>query len=155
VNRIYLTAFSAGHGAVRAILRDVPNVSGVLLLDGLHTGYIPANKVMADGATLDSTKLVSVRDYARRAMAGQARFIVTHSEVFPGTFASTTETTDWLLSSLGLSRTAVVAMGPVGMQQTSAVQSGGFTLLGFAGNSAPDHLDHFHALPVLLSMLVR
>jgi hypothetical protein len=32
------------------------------------------------------------------------------------------------------------------MQQTSEARAGRFLLLGFAGNSAPDHLDHFHAL---------
>jgi hypothetical protein len=32
------------------------------------------------------------------------------------------------------------------MQQLSAVRSGGFVVAGFAGNSAPDHLDHLYAI---------
>jgi hypothetical protein len=32
------------------------------------------------------------------------------------------------------------------MQQLSEVHRGGFHVLGFAGNSAADHVDHLHAL---------
>ena len=31
------------------------------------------------------------------------------------------------------------------------VRAGRFELLGFAGNSAPDHVDHLHAMPELLA----
>lgn len=163
---VVLSAFSAGHGAVRVILREprhAARVQGVLLLDGLHTSYVPEGRPLADGGTLDSLNLVAIRDYARRAMHADAaggvdtrrtpRLLITHSTIFPGTYASTTETADWLLASLGLRRTAVLAWGPRGMQQLSEVSSRGVTLLGFAGNSAPDHVDHLHAMPELLARL--
>lgn len=157
LDRIILSAFSAGHGAVRAILRHprhFARVDGVLLLDGMHTSYVPERKVLADGGTIDSTNLVAFRDFARAAMKGEKRFLVTHSEIFPGTFASTTETADWLLRSLGLSRTPVLVWGPRGMQQLSEVRSGRFELRGYAGNSAPDHVDQLHAMPELLARLL-
>jgi hypothetical protein len=84
-------------------------------------------------------------------MRGEKRFVVTHSEIFPGTFASTTETADWLLRALSLRRTPVLRWGPRGMQQLSEVRVGGFEVLGFAGNSAPDHVDHLHAMPEFLT----
>ena len=43
--------------------------------------------------------------------------LVTHSEIFPGTFASTTETADYMLRALGLRRAPVLKWGPRGMQQ--------------------------------------
>ena len=86
-------------------------------------------------------------------MRGEKRFLITHSEIFPGTFASTTETGDWLLGALSIRRTAVLKWGPRGMQQLSEARTGGFELRGFAGNSAPDHMDHFHAMPELLARL--
>ncbi len=89
--------------------------------------------------------------FARAAVRGEKRFLVAHSEIFPGTFASTTETADWLLRTLGLRRTPVLRWGPRGMQQLSEVHPGRFELLGFAGNSAPDHVDHLHAMPELLA----
>jgi hypothetical protein len=33
------------------------------------------------------------------------------------------------------------------MQQLSGTRAGSFAVLGFAGNSAPDHVDHLHAHP--------
>ena len=74
---------------------------------------------------------------------------------FPGTFASTTETADWMLRALGLRRTPVLRWGPRGMQQLSEVRSGKFEVLGFAGNSAPDHVDQFQSMPELLSRLLK
>ena len=158
LSRVYLTAYSAGYGAVRAIIDNpayVSRVTGVLLLDGLHASYVPERRVLADGGRIDSTRLAPFVRLARRAVDGEVRFIVTHSEVFPGTFASTTETTDHLLQSLGLTRTPVLEWGPGGMQQLSEVRRGEFTLMGFAGNSAPDHADHLHALGAWLPLLVR
>lgn len=41
------------------------------------------------------------------------------------------------------------------MQMLSETQQSGLTILGFAGNTAPDHVDHFHGLPAFLKMLVE
>ena len=158
IGRVTLVGFSAGHGAVRAILREprhFARVDAVLLLDGMHTSYVPEGSTLAAGATLDTTNLTAFADFARAAIRGEKRFAVTHSEIFPGTFASTTETADWLLRALGLHRTPVLRWGPRGMQQLSEVHSGRFDLLGFAGNSAPDHIDHLHAMPEFLARLLE
>jgi hypothetical protein len=40
------------------------------------------------------------------------------------------------------------------MQQLSEARAGRFALLGFAGNSGPDHIDQFHAMPELLRRLM-
>lgn len=158
ISRLVVSAFSAGYGGVRALLSDenaAREINGVLLLDGLHTSYIPERTPLAEGGVLDTTKLMPFLRYARRAVAGDARLVITHSEIFPGTFASTTETTDWLIASLGLKRTPTIAWGPGGMQQLSEVRRGGLTILGFAGNTGPDHIDHLHGLGEFLTMLER
>ncbi len=157
LSQVVLTGFSAGHGAIRAILRSpqhMARVHGVLLLDGMHTSYVPERRVLADSGMLDTTNLAAFAEFARAAMRGEKRFVITHSEIFPGTFASTTETADWLLQALSLRRTPVLAWGPRGMQQLSMVQSGQLEVLGFAGNTAPDHIDHLHAMPELLRRLL-
>jgi hypothetical protein len=79
-------------------------------------------------------------------VAGRKSVLITHSEIFPGTFASTTETADWLVKAIGVPRRAVLKWGPMGLQQVSEARSGKFLLMGFAGNSAPDHVDQLHAL---------
>jgi hypothetical protein len=156
IGGVWLTAFSAGHGAIRSILGQPAGekVRGILLLDGLHTGYVPDRKVLADGGALDTANLLPFARFAREAAQGKRRMVITHSEIFPGTFASTTETADWLIAELGLRRTAVVRWGPVEMQQLSEVHKGNLHVLGFAGNSAPDHVDHFHGMPEFLGMLI-
>ncbi len=158
ISAVHLSAWSAGYGAVRAIVSDPPNVallSGVLLLDGCHTSYIPEGKPLGDGGVLDTAGLLPFLTLARRAESGVLRFVVTHSEVFPGTYASTTECADWLIERLGLRRTPVLEWGPMGMQLLSRMRSGGFEVLGFAGNSAPDHLDHLHGLAGFVPLLLH
>ncbi|HEY9515759.1 MAG TPA: hypothetical protein VIQ74_08785 [Gemmatimonadaceae bacterium] len=154
---VTLVAFSAGHGAIRAILRDPSHfaqVDAVLLLDGIHSGYVPDGTVLAQGGKLDEKPLETFVSFARAAMRGEKRFLITHSEIFPGTFASTTETTDHLVETLGLTRKPVLRWGPHGMQQLSEARQGRLAILGFAGNSAPDHVDHVQGMPTFLRMLL-
>ena len=156
IGRVTLVGFSAGHGAIRAILREprhFATVDAVLLLDGMHSSYVPEGTALAAGGTIDTTNLVAFTDFARAAMRGEKRLLVTHSEIFPGTFASTTETADWMLRALSAHRAPVLRWGPRGMQQLSEVRVGRFELRGFAGNSAPDHIDQLHAMPELLARL--
>ena len=153
-----LSAFSAGYGAVRALLRAEQTyaiLDGVILLDGLHTDYVPARTPLAEGGQLNTAKLDPFLKLARDATEGNKRFLIAHSEIFPGTYASTTETADYLIQSLDLTRTPVLQWGPGGMQQLSEVRQDRFIVLGFAGNTAPDHVDHLHALPHFLEMLSK
>jgi hypothetical protein len=152
---VFLTGFSAGYGAVRAVLRspEAARIGGIILLDGLHTAYDPPATGLHDGGALDAAGLAPFVEAARRAVHGGAPLLITHSEVFPGTFASTTECANHILDELGLRRTAVLEWGPVGMQQLGEARSGRLLVQGFAGNSAPDHVDHLHGLPEFLRLL--
>ncbi len=156
LERLTLAGFSAGHGAIRAILRHPPHVDcvdAVLLLDGLHTAYVPERRVLAEGGQLETKNLDVFVQFGRLAVQGTKRLLITHSEIFPGTFASTTETVDYLVDALGLRRSPVLRQGPVGMQQIGETVRGHLTVLGFAGNTAPDHIDHFHGMPEFLRRL--
>lgn len=145
-----VSSWSAGYGAVRAILpTHGDRMDRLILLDGLHTDYVPARTTLHEGGALNSAKLDPFLEFAREAAAGRKEMLITHSEVFPGTYASTTETATHLVSELGLVRSAVLEWGPVGMQLLSRAEKGRLTILGFAGNTAPDHVDHLHALPLL------
>jgi hypothetical protein len=151
---IWLSGWSAGYGAIRAILK-VPahydRVRRVLLIDGLHAGYADG-KPGPKESTLVADDLAVFVSFARDAAAGRKGLLLVHTEIFPGTFASTTETADYLLRQLELKRTPVLRWGPLGTQILCEVKTGGFHLLGFAGNSAPDHVDLLHALPELLTL---
>lgn len=154
---LILSSWSAGYGAVREILRkpkSYERVTRVLALDSIHAGY-PSGTSGPKESTLADEDLDAFVQYAKDAITGKKRLLVTHSEVFPGTFASTTETADYLLQKLTLGRAPVLKWGPVGMQQLSEMRQGGFSILGFAGNSAPDHLDHLFGLEAFVRLLLR
>lgn len=158
VGKIFLSGFSAGYGAIRSILLQpayAKHIYAVLLLDGLHTSYIPERKVLADGGLIDSVSIAPFIQFAREATtkASGKKFLFTHSEIFPGTFSSTTETAGYLLHALNLKTTPVLKWGPLGMQQISEASKGNCSVLGFAGNTAPDHIDHFHSLYYFLRKL--
>jgi hypothetical protein len=154
-DRVMLGGWSAGCGAVRQILKtpeSYARVNAALLLDGMHTDYVDGKPGPLE-SELDPGNLAIWLHLARDAMAGRKRMVATHSEIFPGTYASTTETADYLLAQLGLRRRAVLKWGPMGTQQLSETRAGKFRILGYAGNSAPDHVDQLHSLPVFLRWL--
>lgn len=145
---VILGGWSLGCTAVREVLKSpevYARVSGLLLIDGIHAGYKNGKPGPLE-SELETDNLESWVRIVKDAMAGRKRIIVTHSEIFPGTFASTTETADYLLRTAGVPRRAVLKWGPMRTQQLSEAKAGRFLLIGYAGNSAPDHVDQLHSL---------
>jgi hypothetical protein len=150
---ITLSGFSAGYGGVRAILRQEKNfalVNNVLLLDGMHASYSPEGKPLAEGGAVNATDLDSFIKFAREAVAGRKTFVFTHSEIFPGTYVSTTESADYVLAALNLRSKPALKEGPLGMQQLGTASAGRLHVFAYAGNTAPDHVDHLQAMPYWL-----
>jgi hypothetical protein len=152
---ITLAGWSAGCGAIRQIMSTpayYDQISSAIMIDGIHTGYAGGKPGPLESQIEPDNLQIYVK-LARDAMAGKKRVIITHSEIFPGTFASTTETADYILKELGLRRRTMVKWGPKQTQELSEVRAGRFLLIGFAGNSAPDHVDQLHSLPEYLKWL--
>ena len=152
---ITVAGWSAGCQGIRQIMRSpsaLKRLDRALMIDGIHTSYIDGKPGPLE-SKIDTEALAPIVAFAREAMAGRKRLLVTHSEIFPGTFASTTETADWLLRELDVKRQAVLQWGPMKTQMLSEALSGSFHLVGFAGNSAPDHVDQLHSLTTLLEWL--
>jgi len=155
--RVMLGGWSAGCGAIRQILRapdSYARIDAALMIDGIHTDYTEAKPGPLE-SKIGAANLDIWVQLARDAVAGKKRAIVTHSEIFPGTFASTTETADYLLGQVQLTRRPVLKWGPMGLQQLSEARAGKFLLIGYAGNSAPDHVDQLHSLPEYLRWLMK
>ncbi|MFN7924395.1 MAG: hypothetical protein U0Q16_30105 [Bryobacteraceae bacterium] len=152
---VTLSSWSAGYGAIRQILRNPENwarIDRVVTLDSIHAGY-PGGKPGPEDSEIAPNDMEPFEMLAREAVRGRKRFLITHTEVFPGTFASTTETADYLIAKMGLKRKPVLKWGPVGTQQLSETRKGRFAVLGFAGNTAPDHLDQIHGLATFWRMI--
>jgi uncharacterized protein YbbC (DUF1343 family) len=152
---ITLAGWSAGCGAIRQIMSApeyYDRVANTIMIDGIHTSYVTGKPGPIE-SQINPDQLQIFVKLARDAVAGKRRVIITHSEIFPGTFASTTEAADYILNQLGLERRAVLKWGPMMTQELSEVRAGNFLLVGFAGNSAPDHVDQLHSLPEYLKWL--
>lgn len=150
---ITLSGWSAGYGAVREILKSPAaygRIQGILLLDGMHAGYVKDPQAKEK---LRPEHLEVFVQFAKDAAAGKKRMLVTHTEIVPGTYASTTETADYLLDKLHLKREAKRQIGPMQTQQLTEARQGRFVLQGYVGNTAADHVDHLHALPEFLAMM--
>jgi hypothetical protein len=154
-SKVILGGWSAGCGAIRQMLRTpeiYSRVNATICIDGMHAGY-PSGKPGPMESELDPANLDIWEQLGKDAIAGKKQFIVTHSEIFPGTYASTTETADYLVQKLGVPLKAVLKQGPTGMQQLSEAKKGKFLLMGFAGTSAPDHVDQVQSLPNWLKLV--
>jgi len=153
--RVIVGGWSAGCGAVRQILKSTESyalVNSAICIDGMHTDYANGQPGPLESTLSEDNLQVWLR-LGRDAMAGRKRFMLTHSEIYPGTYASTTETADYLLKRLGVVNRAVLKWGPMGTQELSEARRGKFLVLGFAGNSAPDHVDQLQSLPTWLKWL--
>jgi hypothetical protein len=155
-SEIYLSSFSAGYGAVRRILQfQTEKIAGVLLLDGMHTDYIPDGTELSKGGSLNTEKLDLYLQLAYEAIAGKKRFVISHSDIYPAAYASNKETADYLIARLNLKRKNVDETGPVGMHKTSEVAAGNFFVFGFDGDGTRDHVDQYHSMPELLCILLN
>ena len=114
--RVLLGGWSAGCGAIRQILQApaaYARVDAVLVIDGIHTDYVEGKPGPLE-SKIGVENLKIWEQFGRDAIAGRKRLMITHSEIFPGTFASTTETADYLLGQLGVRRRAVLQVGSDG-----------------------------------------
>ncbi len=140
VRKVGLSAWSAGYGAVKSILRSDYGkdlADSVILLDGLHASYNP------DG-TLDELSLGPFMAYAKRAKAGKRFMYVSHSSIIPPDYASTTETVNFLIHELGGRPKAQKPRkgDPMGLELNSKFDVGNFHARGFDGNDKMDHCAH-------------
>lgn len=144
VRRLGLVAWSAGYAAVQQILvvpRYYEQVGAVVLLDGLHTGYVKK----PDGTATKEPELRTIAPFVRfaeDAAAGKKVFVFTHTAIIPPDYASTTEVADALVRKLGAT--------PDG----DALSRGQFHVLAHGGGAAKDHVDNLHLIDDVLSRWV-
>jgi len=150
--RVCVSSFSAGFGAVRAILK-VPayfdRIDALYLADTLYAGYV------GEGAER-KVDPEDVRDFCRfaaEAAAGRKTLLVTHSYLEPGRYAGTQETADNLLAAAGTQRRAVDERGPGAMRIISRADKGRFHLWGGEGKTGEDHMGHLRNMHFWYPML--
>lgn len=139
--RVCVSSFSAGFGAVRALLK-VPayfeRIDALYLADALYAGYIEQH----GQRVVNPDNMKDFRRFAAEAATGRKTMIVTHSYLEPGKYAGTHETADDLIAFVGAQRREVDEPGPASMRIIARADQGDFHVYGCAGTTGQDHLEH-------------
>lgn len=146
---LVVSSWSAGYRGVEELLGvagDDPLLSGVILLDSLHASY-PTGKTSLEHGQLE--RFVAA---ARRATRDPSFFLhLTHTEIRPPGYASTTETASLLLAELGVESKRVSEGGDDLLPLRRVAESGRFTVRGYAGDDARAHCDELRLLPSIVA----
>jgi hypothetical protein len=160
LNRLALSAWSAGYGAVGRILdleRAFARTDAVLLLDAPHTGFTDVRE-----RTLDLARIKPFLRFARAAARGDKLMAITHSEIGENRYATTTETTDAILRDVRAYRERRAAFpprvetpiargamsNPRWLEQQSEARLGSLSVRGYRGVAEDDHIAHLAQMSV-------
>lgn len=152
-DRIVLTSFSAGYGALAAVLASPEHrerIEGVILLDSLHAPFANGSNDSPDEAAL-----APFRTAAERARDGAMFMGVTHTAITTHGYASTTQSTGALLAAVGLKEEPVGWAGEEGLRPTSQATRGRLIVRGYPGETPASHCAQIALLPGLLHELMR
>jgi hypothetical protein len=149
-DRIAVSSFSAGYGAIREILKSPDNrdrIAAVLLADSLYAS------TSGDADQPLDSQMVDFKRWATEAAAGHKTLVVTHSSVATPGYQSTRSTADALLRHLDLEATPATspALGPLAFERTA--QQGNFWLWGVAGDTGEAHMLHLRQLSTFMDPL--
>ncbi len=149
--RVCLSSFSAGYGAVRALLlRDdeYKRIDAIYLADSLYAGW----KDEQPYSGVNPANVAPFRRYAAAAAAGKKTLIVSHSYYDPQKYAGTHVTADDLVAQVGAERRKVDEAGPAGMQIVSRAEQGNFKVWGCTA-PAEEHGRHLQNMHYWLASL--
>lgn len=150
--RVTVSSFSAGYGAVREILKTpeyFEQIDGIVAADSIYAGL----QLKKPTREVDTGNMRDFLRFASLAAQNKKQFVLSHSAQ-PTPYASTTETADYLLTSLELSRIPMTTLSTNSMRQASRAQQGKFLVLGFDGTTGKDHMQHLHNIDVLWHRLI-
>jgi hypothetical protein len=154
LRRIAIGSWSGGYGAVSRILdREPEGVDAVLVLDGIHCGWLDDDK-----KNLNWLVISPFIGGAKRAASGDILFSITHSEIDPIAYAGSQVTAGFLLDAVhGAAGDAQPAPEHVQLKAAEGAVSkklekrmepltegsvGSFHVRGYRGNTPEHHMAH-------------
>ncbi|WP_437938630.1 hypothetical protein [Sorangium sp. So ce341] len=159
LRRLALSSWSAGYGAIAKILelrRGIDALDAILVTDGIHCGFVPDHP-----SGLNTLQLASFARAAQLAAGGQVLFTITHSEIDPIAYASSSATANYLLGAAAgrpVERSPALSAPPhlrlraaegavsrkleKQMVPTTEATVGELRVRGFRGNTPEHHMAH-------------
>lgn len=145
VRRVAVSSWSAGSGAVSRILADERRPDALILLDSLYGGYAPGRTELIPG------QLAPYVSLAEAAARGGPLLFMTHTTVPTIGYASTEETTTFLLRQLGASAVLVAPNEGDPLKLVRMYDGGSLYIRGYAGATREDHCAQLRLLPSILT----
>jgi hypothetical protein len=148
-DKLGVSSFSAGYGAVREILKSSTyrnDIDALLAADSLYAG------TAGDGTPLDS-QMADYKTFANLAKNGSKTFLFSHSQVPTFTYETTGECGDELMQYLGISSSAYNVNGLGTLNFYRRAQTGSFKLWGALGTDGDSHLEHLRYMGDFLEEL--
>lgn len=148
-DKLGVSSFSAGYGAVREILKNASyrnQIDALLAADSLYA------TTAGDGTPLDS-QMADYKTFATLAKNGTKTFLFSHSQVPTYTYETTEECGNELLQHLGIAATPSRANGLGTLNFYRQAQSGNFRLWGALGADGDSHLEHLRYIGEFLEEL--
>jgi len=138
---VTITSFSAGFGGVRELLKNpeaFARIDTLVMADSIYAGFT-GDRARRE---VDPANMEGFVRFAREAVEGRKRMLVSHTELLTPNYASTAETADYLIKQLGGAREKVSEAWPGELQLQSRFVKGKLKIYGFAGDAGPDHMKH-------------
>jgi hypothetical protein len=150
-DKLAVTSFSAGYGAVREILKQPTyfnDIDAMVLADTVYGSYTSST----DHTPLDS-QMTGFRSFAAAAKNGTKTLTVSHSKVLTFTYSNTEETADDLMAHVGVTPAAYNAVGLGNLQFYRRAITGNFSVYGATGADAAAHSKHLQNIGQFLDDL--
>jgi hypothetical protein len=150
-DKIGVSSFSAGYGAVRQILKQAAyrnDIDCLLAADSLYASFTSGS----DHTPLDS-QMTDYRTYATMAAAGSKTFIFSHSQVPTYTYCETRECADDLMAWVGTTPSAYTGTGLGTLDFYRHAKKGNFEVWGATGSDGDSHLEHLRYIGQFLQEL--
>jgi hypothetical protein len=132
LGKLGLAGWSGGYAPIHGIMQNpsalVKQPDYVGVFDGMHHG--PKGRP-------NEQAMKTWKEIADRATQGATQFVVTHTAVDPGSYASSTDTANWLVQQAGIQRQPVQDWEGKGVKPSSIAQQGNFSVVQLYDQAQP------------------
>jgi hypothetical protein len=155
---ITLSSFSAGYGAIRALLQEPSNVEIIdqlVLADTVYASFGEQQNSINSRPYPRVDQNKPFIDFAKLAVRGKKGMVLTHCELEPEGYSSTEEVGQQVRDAVGVSLQSVDETWSNNIRIKGHVRKGRFVSVATRGKQGSDHLAHLRALGTWYRMLPR
>ena len=155
---ITLSSFSAGYGAIRALLDDprcVELIDQLVLADTVYASFGHQRNSLEARPFPSHEQNKAFVDFAKLAVMGKKGMVLTHCELEPETYASTEEVGQLVRDAIGVRLTPMNEVWSTGLRVKGYVRKGRFVSVATRGNQGSDHLAHLRGIGTWYRLVPR